>query len=561
VTGAPDFLSTLRELADLAEIRGASVAALDLRRAVSAIEPLEAAAAARLIARARRDRLENEPGISPTIHWQLRELASGGGSDAVRAARAGVPALIRRLLDLTAITPAQGVTLALHLGVLTLHDLMLALDDRRAAATFGDEPAARLAQAALALDMETRALTLGRAWEFLEGFVTAIAKGVSGLDSITPSGELRRFEPLIPGFVLVVSAADPPAAVDGICGLAGVDDVLHRSMRRCIVSRQEVEVDIRVVAPDEHGTVLFTTTGSRPHLAALKHRRSRPVLARTEEEIYAAAGLAFIAPELRHASGEIEAAARQDLPALVTRSHIRGDLHMHSDYSDGKDTVEAMVAECSALGYEYIAITDHSEGAAASRTLGRDRVARQRDEIERLRARFPAMTILHGVEVDILLDGRLDFEDALLETFDIVLASMHESGRQDGRTLTRRCIQAISHPLVTILSHPANRLVGRRSGYPLDYEAVFAAAAETGTALEIDGAPGHLDLDGAHARAAVAAGATVAIDSDCHRARSLDRQMRFGIGTARRGWVEARHVLNTRPLDQVLTFIRDKRAK
>lgn len=561
MTVTPEFLSTLRELADLAEIRGASVAALDLRRAVSAIEALDAAAAARLIARARRDRLENEPGISPTIHWQLRELASGGGSDAVRAARAGVPVLVRRLLDLAAVTPAQAAPLALQLGVLTLHDLMLALDDRRIAATFGDAVAARLAQAALALDMETRPLTLGRAWEFVEGFMTAIARGVSGVDSITPSGDLRRFEPMISAFVLVVSATDPPAAVDGICALPGVEDIRHRSMRRAVVSRQEVEVDIRVVAPDEHGTVLFTTTGSRPHLTALRQRRSRPVLARTEEEMYAAAGLAFIAPELRHASGEIEAAARQALPALVTRSHIRGDLHMHSDYSDGKDTVEAMVAECAALGYEYIAITDHSEGAAASRTLARDQVARQREEIERLRGRFPAMSILHGVEVDILLDGRLDFEDALLETFDIVLASMHESGRQDGRTLTRRCITALSHPLVTILSHPANRLVGRRSGYPLDYEAVYAAAAETGTALEIDGAPGHLDLDGERARAAVAAGVTVAIDSDCHRARALDRQMRFGVGTARRGWVEARHVLNARPLDQVLRFIRDKRER
>jgi DNA polymerase (family 10) len=171
------------------------------------------------------------------------------------------------------------------------------------------------------------------------------------------------------------------------------------------------------------------------------------------------------------------------------------------------------------------------------------------------------MAILHGIEVDILPDGRLDFEDALLEQFDIVLASLHESARQDGRTLTRRCIAAMRHPLVSILTHPANRLVGRRAGYPLDFDAVYAAALETGTALEIDGAPGHLDLDGEHARAAVSAGVTVVIDSDCHRARSLDRQMRFGIGTARRGWVEARHVLNARPLGEVLAFVAAKRAR
>jgi DNA polymerase (family 10) len=317
---------------------------------------------------------------------------------------------------------------------------------------------------------------------------------------------------------------------------------------------------VRVAAPEEHGTVLFITTGSRPHLAALRERRARPVLARTEEEVYAAAGLPYIAPELRHATGELEAASGRTLPVLVARSHIRGDLHMHSTYSDGKDTIDAMVNECKALGYEYVAITDHSEGAAAARTLARDQVARQRDEIDRIRERFPQMTIFHGVEVDILPDGRLDFDDEVLALFDLVLASLHESARQDGRTLTRRCIQAIHHPLVNVITHPANRLVGRRSGYPLEFDAIFAAAVETGTALEIDGAPGHLDLDGEHARLAVKAGVTVTIDSDCHRARSLDRQMRLGIGTARRGWVEPRHVLNARPAAEVRAFIEAKRS-
>jgi DNA polymerase (family 10) len=561
VTVTPDLLSTLRELADLAEIRGAAVSAADLRRAVTAIEALDRTAVQRLVSRARRGRLENEPGISPTIHWSLRELASGGGDDAVRAARSGVPYLIRRLRELPALTSAEAVTLARGVGVLTLQDLVLALDDRRVAASLGDAAAGRLSQAARALDMEGRPFTLGRAMDYLDGVIASIAECGEAIESITPSGEIRRFEPLVPSFIVVVSAADPPSVIDTICAMRGVDDVLHRSLRRCVLLRQEVEVDVRVAAPDELGTVLFATTGSRAHLAAMRQRRPRPGLMRTEEEIYAAAGLSFIAPELRNANGEIEAAARQALPSLVSRSHIRGDLHMHSTFSDGTDSVEAMVAECGRLGYAYIAIADHSEGAAASRTLARDQIAQQRLEIERLRARCPAMTILHGIEVDILLDGRLDFEDEILEPFDIVLASLHESGHQDGKTLTRRCIQAIRHPLVTIISHPANRLVGRRAGYPLDFDAIYAAAAVTGTALEVDGAPGHLDLDGEHARAAVSAGVTVTIDSDCHRARSLDRQMRFGIGTARRGWVEPRHVLNTRPLDEVLRFIGAKRIK
>jgi DNA polymerase (family 10) len=276
--------------------------------------------------------------------------------------------------------------------------------------------------------------------------------------------------------------------------------------------------------------------------------------------LYASVGLAFIPPELRHASGEIEAAASGGLPDLIDSSDMRGDLHMHSLYSDGRDQVSAMVEACCALGYEYMAITDHSFGAAASRTLAIDAIPRQREEIDALRERFPDIAILHGIEVDILPDGRLDFDDAVLEPFDIVLASLHEHARQDSDRLTERSIQAIRHPLVNVLCHPANQLVGRFAGYELDFDAIYAAAAETGTALEVDGAPSHLDLDGERARAAVAAGVTLTIDSDCHRVEALGQQMRFGIGTARRGWITRTNVLNTRPLSEVRAFIAAKRA-
>jgi DNA polymerase (family 10) len=234
---------------------------------------------------------------------------------------------------------------------------------------------------------------------------------------------------------------------------------------------------------------------------------------------------------------------------------------MHTTYSDGQDTLEGMIGSCAALGYEYIAITDHSEHSGASRSITRDLLARQRDEIERLRSKYESLAILHGVEVDILPNGTLDFPDDVLERLDIVLASLHDAARHDPATLTRRCLAAIRHPLVNVITHPANQLVGRRSGYELDYPAIYAAAAETGTALEVDGAPGHLDLDGEHARAAVAAGVTLTIDSDCHRAKALARQMAFGVGTARRGWVEPSHVLNTRPLPAVLEFVAAKRRR
>jgi DNA polymerase (family X) len=346
--------------------------------------------------------------------------------------------------------------------------------------------------------------------------------------------------------------------VDSIALMPGGTEVLHRTLRRALVLFEGHEIDVRVATPDEYGTVLFTTTGPAPHVVEVLRRRG-PRLSAAEAEVYTNAGLAYLPPETRDAADALERAVSPTLPRLVERQDIRGDLHMHTSYSDGRDSLRRMVQAAHALGYEYIAITDHSEHAGASRTLTLEQLARQRDDIAAQRETTPGMTILHGMEVDIMPDGSLDCPDEVLETLDIVLASLHDSAGHDSRRLTRRCLDAIRHPLVSVITHPANQLVGRRDGYDMDYAAIYAAAAETGTALEIDGAPSHLDLSGERAREAVAAGATVVIDSDCHRARSLDLQMRLGIGTARRGWVEPAQVLNTRPVDEVRDFVARKR--
>jgi DNA polymerase (family X) len=281
----------------------------------------------------------------------------------------------------------------------------------------------------------------------------------------------------------------------------------------------------------------------------------------SEDELYAKLELPYIAPELRSGDSEVLAAERGELPRLVSAEHIRGDLHMHSTWSDGRNTVADMVSASRQLGYEYIAITDHSERAWSSRTLAAGDIGKQREEIVALRAKFRGIEILHGVEVDIMANGSLDFEDDLLEGFDIVLASLHDAGGDDEQRLSERYLRAIRHPLVNVITHPANRAPGRSNGYRLDFDRLFAAAAETGTAMEVDGAPGHLDMDGELARRAAAAGVTIAIDSDCHRIDGLARQMQFGIGTARRGWIEPAHVLNTRPVDDVRAFVARKRGR
>jgi DNA polymerase (family 10) len=279
----------------------------------------------------------------------------------------------------------------------------------------------------------------------------------------------------------------------------------------------------------------------------------------TEDELYRHLALPFIPPELREGAGEIAAAERGALPQLVSDLHIRGDLHMHTTWSDGRNTIEEMVLASAQLGYQYVAITDHSESAWSSRKLARVDIPRQHEEIDAVRAIVSNIDVLRGIEVDIMHDGSLDFDDETLAGFDIVLASLHDHGGHDGRRLTDRYLRAIRHPLVNVITHPANRSPALTPGYDVDFDVLFAAAAETGTAMEIDGAPGHLDMDGALARRAVAAGVTVVIDSDCHRADALARQMRFGLGTAKRGWIEPRHVLNTRGVEAVREFVATKR--
>ena len=553
------LIASVRELANLADIRGTPGEASCWRRVAADLEHAGEAEAVRLTQLARENRLADITTVDPEVHGKLQQILLEGPAASINAARTGVPWLLRRLLHSATVDSAAAATLARN-GIVTLSDLEEGLQEGHVARYLpsGEEP---LRVAAEILSFHRPHVPLGRAVDLLETLMLIIGGACPQAESLTISGDTRRFEPLVETLVIVAAAADPAAVIEAICSLDQIESALYRTSRRALVADQQVEVDLRIATPEEFGSTLHATTGSRDHLAAIRSRQRTKRACTREEDVYSRAGLRWIPAEIRHNTGEIEAAEQGTLPSLVTREHIRGDLHMHSTYSDGVDSLDQMVETCVALGYEYIAITDHSERANASRTVSVEALARQRDEIARLRERFPAMTILHGAEVDIMPDGRLDFADAVLETLDIVLASLHDHAGHDGARLTRRVIAALEHPLVNIFTHPSNRLVGRDRGYDLDFAAVYAAATATGTALEIDGAPNHLDLDGEHARQAIAARATLIIDSDCHRARLLDRQMRLGVGTARRGWVEPRHVLNTRALADLRAFIAAKRRR
>jgi DNA polymerase (family 10) len=374
---------------------------------------------------------------------------------------------------------------------------------------------------------------------------------------------------------LIVAANDRLAVFDEVVRWPGCGRELSRSGQSLRVELGGEEVGIRCPAPDRAGSTLLALTGSSIHfdgLCALAAERGwmltadgltrgLDTIAVSEAEIYAALELPFIPPEIREGPEALSAAMRNELPLLVERSDIRGDFHTHSCWSDGRDSIEAMVQGSIAHGYEYIAITDHSQRAGAARTLLLDDVGRQADEIAALREAYPHIAILHGCEVDIMPDGRLDFDDRTLERFDIVLASLHDPAGQSSERLLARYIDAMRHPLVSIVTHPSNRLVPYRRGYEIDYDRLFAGAVETDTILEIDGGPSHLDLDSTLARRAIASGVTVSIDSDAHRSAFLGRQMALGLLTARRAWIGPQHVLNTRSLPEVQRHVRTKRNR
>jgi DNA polymerase (family 10) len=419
-------------------------------------------------------------------------------------------------------------------------------------------------------------ISLGRAYALATFIAQELRRIGAPIEQLTPLGGLRRYAPSVE-HVSLLAVARPNAhdeVVNALASLGGRPTVLNRSRARIALVTERGPVEVHLATSDSAGSALAWYTGSPGHISLLQarsraygivfdngrlRRAGQRMTCPTEEEFYDYLGLAYVPPELREGTDELDLAERDALPALVTPRHIKGDLHTHTSWSDGRDSVEQMVRAAHALGYEYLAITDHSERSAALRTLGPEDIARQRADIDAAREHAPGLDILHGVEVEIMPDGRLDFADEVLAQFDIVLASLHDGAGHDGPRLLDRYLRAVDHPLVNVITHPANRTPGGHPGYDLDFDRLFEAAARSGTAVEVDGSPNHLDLDGALARRATACGAMLTIDSDAHRHDALGRQLQFGVGTARRGWVQPEQVLNTRGAPAVRAFVAAKR--
>jgi len=377
------------------------------------------------------------------------------------------------------------------------------------------------------------------------------------------AGSYRRRRDTVGDLDALVTAADGAAVGDKLIAYENVAEVLaHGPTRTTVMLRSGLQVDVRAVPEECYGAALLYFTGSKAHniaLRAIAVRRGwklneyglfsgkRRIAGATEEEVYQKLGVEFIPPELREDRGEVALAQAHKLPQLVTRADLRGDLHVHSDWTDGTAPIAAMAEAAQAQGYEYIALTDHSRRVAMAHGLDPARLSRQSREIDRLNAKLHGLTILKGIEVDILKDGRLDLPDASLAKLDVVIASIHSFFDLPRQAQTERMIRAINNPYVSIVGHPTGRLIGEREPYDLDMEAVLAAARARGVYLEINSQPDRLDLNDMHVHAAKQAGVKLAISTDAHSVNSFD-WIRFGVDQARRGWLTAADVINTRSL-------------
>jgi DNA polymerase (family 10) len=551
---------TLHLLADVARIRG--------RHA-------EAAAFARVAERLGADGFPGSPpdDESTIVRDALAGIRDHGPEAVVAGALADAPQDLRRLVEHGALSPGEAARVVAETGAITAGDLTEALGARDLE-WLPFERRTELGAIVSRVRAERPAVPLGRTWAILDPLMRSIEGACPEVEQVAATGRARRYDALVGAVGLLVCTRDPARTAGRLLALAGDVEPLHAGPQTVVFRVERADVTIRLVSPDRWGHALVWFTGSSLHLDRLARwadargfgfRREgltsggRVVPTPTEADVYAALGLPLIPPEMRETGDEIDRAGDGSLPDPLRLEQVRGDLHMHSDWSDGRDTMDAMVTAAEALGYEYVAITDHSVSSGIARGLDVSRLARQRDAVAALREAHPGIAILHGAEVDILPDGSLDHPDAVLATLDVVLASLHDPADHDGARLTDRYVAAMRHPLVQIVTHPTNRYVPGRAGYPLDEARLFDAAVETGTFLEIDGAPGHLDMDGPMARRAIAAGVEVSVDGDCHRAEWLGRQMLFGVATARRGWVTPDRVINTRPLPELRALLARKR--
>lgn len=520
--------------------------------------------------------LRDLPGIGSSMAAKIVELLSTGKMAALEEHRRRIPVDIAGLTALEGVGPKAVRVLYEQLGVRTLDDLGAAARAGRIRALphFGERSEQRILRALTFAERNTGRRPIGEVRTIVDPIVAAL-RAMRGVVEVAVAGSLRRCKDTIGDADLLVTGARPPALIEAFTRLPDVITVLDRGPTKARVRvTGGLQVDVRAVPRACFGAALLYFTGSKAHNVKLRQmaiarglklseyglfRGSRRVAGATEADCYTSLGLPWIPPELREDAGEIEAARAGTLPDLIEPGDLRGDLQIQTDWTDGADSIEAMALAARGLGLEYIAITDHTRGLAM--TGGSDEVAlrRQMQAIARLNSKLRGIRVLSGAEVNIDREGALDIDDATLARLDVVGIAVHSHFGLSRSEQTRRIIRAMQNPHADILFHPTGRLLGKRPAFEVDMDAIIAAAAATGTVLELDAYPERLDLHDEHLRRAITAGVPLVIDTDAHAVTHLGFARDYGIGQARRGWVTARDVLNTRPVGSFLAALKDGR--
>ncbi|HEX6446299.1 MAG TPA: DNA polymerase/3'-5' exonuclease PolX [Streptosporangiales bacterium] len=520
--------------------------------------------------------LQRIPNVGKALAEKIESFLRTGRIRQVDELRERIPAGVRELTAIPTLGPKKAMVLYEELHVASIAELTDAIDAGRLRDLkgFGEKTEENIRHGIALMQAHGGRVHIDVATELAEEIVGALSS-VTGCEQCTYAGSLRRMRETIGDIDVLAASDDSTALMDTFATLPMVTEVIARGETKTSVRTSKgLQVDLRVVPPDVWGAALQYFTGSKEHNVRVREIAVRKklklseyglfdgesgelVVSKTEAEVYERLGLQWVPPTLREDRGEVAAAAKGELPRLVELADIRGDLHTHTDLTDGVSSLEDMVAAAAGRGYAYYAVTDHAPNLFMQR-MSDEKMLAQRDEIERLGERYPSMTLLHGTELNIDPDGEVDWPPEFLAGFDVCVASVHSHFTQRREEMTRRVVRACENPYVNVIGHLTARQIGRRPPVDLDLDAVFEACARTGTALEVNAHPHRLDLRDEHIGWARRHGVRFAIDTDAHALGHLDL-MRYGVGTAQRGWLTPDDVINTWPLEKLRTFLRKGR--
>jgi DNA polymerase (family X) len=548
------------ELADLLEIQGANQFRIRAyRNAARTLGELSQNVADMVKS---GEGLPKLAGIGKDLATKIREIVETGKLSLLEELKKEVPGELSGLMKIQGLGPRKVKALHENLGISSLAELKKAVSEKRVREIpgFGEKTEQSILEEIEQIKGDEQRLKLVVAEQIAEPFVSYLLKA-KGVKEITVAGSYRRRKETVGDLDILATASADSDIMDRFVHYEDVAKIISEGTTRSTVQlRSGLHVDLRVVPQASYGAALHYFTGSKAHNIALRtlgvkkklkineygvFKDNRMVAGRTEEEVYGEVGLPFIPPELREDRGEVEAAQNNSLPALVTLDDIRGDLHVHTNLTDGRASLAEMAEAAKMKGYEYIAVTEHSKHVTVARGMKAGDVLKRNEEIDRLNEKLRRITVLKSMELDILDDGSLDLPDEVLRELDLVVCSVHYKFNLTRDKQTERVIRAMDNPYFNILSHPTGRLINERRPYELDMEKVMQAAKERGCFMELNSHPDRLDLNDMDCRMAKDIGVKIAISTDAHSANDLDF-MRFGIGQARRGWLERDDVLNTR---------------